>query len=142
MDYSYAQFQIDMEQIIPILEREDYQYICGVARGGLIPATILSYRLNKPLITFKWSLRDHKHCTIDANTQHILTHSKCLIVEDIIDSGDTLNGIEQFMDVERNEFPDVFALFFNNAQERRIKFYCREINRDINKDWINFWWEK
>ena len=46
------------------------------------------------------------------------------------------------MDVERNEFPDVFALFFNNAQERRIKFYCREINRDINKDWINFWWEK
>ena len=30
----------------------DYDYIIGIGRGGLIPATMLGYKLNKKVLTF------------------------------------------------------------------------------------------
>jgi hypoxanthine phosphoribosyltransferase len=52
----------------------DIQYIFGMPRGGLIPAVMLSHKLNIPLFKFGMVL-----------------DSKVLIVDDICDSGLTLH---------------------------------------------------
>jgi hypoxanthine phosphoribosyltransferase len=52
----------------------DIQYIFGMPRGGLIPAVMLSHKLNIPLFKFGMVL-----------------DSKVLIIDDICDSGLTLH---------------------------------------------------
>lgn len=54
-------------------ERTKIKTIYGIPRGGLIPAVVLSHKLNIPLITEKKEIDEHT-----------------LIVDDISDSGETL----------------------------------------------------
>ena len=84
-------------------------YIVGLTRGGLVPANMLSQYLDVPMHTLKVSFRDDTHgpesnfwmaedafghleydpmCSDDGR-------KKILIVDDINDSGATLNWIKQ-----------------------------------------------
>ena len=70
----------DIEDLVDILADgisnnfEDIKYIHGLSRGGLIPAVMLSHKLNIPL----------------TNTPHLYGSWQVLIVDDIADSGHTL----------------------------------------------------
>jgi len=55
------------------IKDNSFQYIHGLQRGGLIPAVMMSHKLNIP-----YTSRPH------------LYGNKCLIVDDICDSGETL----------------------------------------------------
>lgn len=70
--------------------------IAGVARGGLVPAVILSHMLDVPLITFSYSSKAGKGD--DKNHDNQLPtlenfEGTLLIVDDICDSGQTLNEV-------------------------------------------------
>lgn len=52
---------------------DDIHYICGIQRGGLIPAVILSHKLSLPMIQ--------------------IPNNNTLLVDDICDSGETLRDI-------------------------------------------------
>jgi hypoxanthine phosphoribosyltransferase len=58
--------------LVEKLKSENYNSIFGIPRGGLIPAVLLSHKLNIPITE-----------TINENT---------LVVDDISDTGITLNG--------------------------------------------------
>ena len=150
-------------------------YIVGITRGGLLPAVMISQYFNVPCETLKVSLRDHggEHATEsnlwmaeDAFGHHIYDpmcsgsgQKKILIVDDINDTGATINWILNdwpsgcFPSDER--WPEIwnqtvrFATVFDNlASEAAVKmdYVGEEINKAENPVWIDFpfeeWWTK
>jgi hypoxanthine phosphoribosyltransferase len=85
--------------------------IHGIKRGGLIPAVMLSHRLDIPYSN-----------KINANT---------LVVDDICDSGETLNNLTAIHTAVLSYKPHT-SIFKPN-------FYGEEFTKD---DWINYPWER
>lgn len=165
-------------------------YIVGITRGGLLPAVMISHYFNIPCHTIKVSLRDGEGgesnlwMAEDAlgpnNSRYIKdesdiagifeaatdlleegeTYKNILIVDDINDSGATLNWIME--DWPSGCFPNdpawenevwnnnvKFAVLFDNlASNCKVKmdFVGKEINKAENDVWIDFpyedWWAK
>ena len=73
--YSWAQIQGAVLDIARQLQHDNWKpdYIVGITRGGLIPATLLSQYLDVPMQTLKVSLRDGSEC-----------ESNCWMAEDAL----------------------------------------------------------
>lgn len=91
-------------------------YITGLPRGGLIPAVMLSHKLNIP---FK---------SIDSIGS--LPRVDVLIVDDIADSGETLNRFGGYQTA---------VLHYKIQSEHIPTFYAEEVN---NTDWIVYPFER
>jgi len=120
--------------------------VVGLTRGGLIPAVLISHKIDVPMKTLKVSLRDH----VDDN-DHDWTLSedaeaglKILIVDDINDTGATLNWI--ITDWKLNNFENKvkFAVLFDNLSsgfQKEVDYCATEINKAERDEWIVFPWE-
>ena len=73
-ELTYERFLEVCDKIIARLGDITIENIYGIPRGGLVLATYLSYRLDIPL-------------------KQLVTNDKTLIVDDIVDTGKTLNYI-------------------------------------------------
>ena len=99
--------------------KEKPKYICGIPRGGLIIATLMSYKLDIPLI----NISDD----IDFSVEDIL------IVDDIADSGVTLT---RFLYGKDKPF-GIYTLCYK--EKSRVKpQYSIPIKE---KEWVVFPWE-
>lgn len=137
-------------------------YIVGITRGGLPAATMISHYLDVPLNTLKVSMREGLQACesnlwmaedafgYEAEPKNIL------IVDDINDSGDTINWIindwqascfpkgERWKSVWNNTTR--FAVVFDNLKsDSPLKMdYCGEEITKSKNDWIVFpyenWW--
>ena len=126
--YSYASYQRDMARITANLEDINYDYICGIAKGGLIPAVHLCHITNTPLLSFN-----------DDGIQLMQDRlTKILMVDDIIDSGKTATRIER--QFERRF--DWACLIWNAEQEVIPVAYGTRIERSAQPNWYDFWWEQ
>jgi len=134
-------------------------YIVGLTRGGLIPATMLSHYLDVPLHTLNVSLRDSETgpesnlwMAEDAFGYSALP-KKILIVDDINDSGATLKWIkedwpagcfptgERWNEVWHNNVK--FATLINNeaSEFKNVDYVGKHINKFENPEWCVFPWE-
>lgn len=139
-------------------------YIVGISRGGLLPATLISQYLNVPLFTLKVTLRDGIEDDCDHNSwmaedaigyengEFSQLKRNILIVDDINDSGSTINWIKKdwkksiiYNDLEWESvwYGNVrFAVVVNNsASNERVNYSSMEINKVENPCWIEFPWE-
>ena len=79
-----------------IKEKQDISHVIGLARGGLIPATIMSYVLERPLLnygisSYKGMKKTNKfHITQKINLADLPRNASLLVVDDICDTGDTM----------------------------------------------------
>jgi hypoxanthine phosphoribosyltransferase len=121
-----------------------YAAVVGICRGGLIPATALSYKLKVPMQVITISLRDRNVVDLpQAFYDLVETGQPILVVDDIIDSGDTLTILKQRL-IEKGLSPDnidVASLVYNSKQEHKCRYYFIAIDRSINKQWISFFWD-
>ena len=110
-------------------------HIVGIARGGLIPAVMLSHQLNLPMETLGVSFRDNKA------THHTkfkpIDDARYLIVDDINDSGTTFKVVSDIFKNRRLTFATA-ALVNKEKSDFSVDFYGEMFYYD---DWINFPWE-
>ena len=137
-------------------------YIVGLNRGGLVPATMISHYLGVQMHTLNVSLRDNRMgpesnlwMAEDAfGYDPDISTPNILIVDDINDSGATFNWI---MDDWRSgclpndpRWEEVwnhnvkFAVLFDNLASQcnvKMDYVGEEINKAENDVWIEFPWE-
>ena len=148
-------------------------YVIGLTRGGLTPANLISQYLDVPMHTLKVSLRDDPNCESNfwmaedafgyipatdndyswTRTDPVL-RKNILIVDDINDSGATMNWIRQ--DWQRScmpEDPGWAEVWGNNVRlavlvdnqssscELPISYSAVEVNKLEDPQWIVFPWE-
>jgi len=156
--YSHDQMAGDLQEIIRQMHLEDFRpdYIVGIARGGLVPATMLSHYFAKPLMALNYSLRDRMVSPdeeVDAIARKLNEGKKILLVDDICDSGVTLRKIAdetvELFDGSIEDFNHVcrFAVLWNNISQDvfEVNYVGREISRAEDERWIIFpfeeWWK-
>ena len=141
MYYSYDRFRTAIPVVLADinLQKVKYDYICGIVRGGLIPATVLSYNLKIPMFTIDISLRDRTALTIPPEAKKIFEKSTVLICDDIIDSGDTIRRIATEIDIRNH---DCFGVVYNTESGVPCRYYTVPIARSKDKRWVSFFWDK
>ena len=107
-----------VEKLESHIKEKDLHFsgVYGVPRGGLVPATILSYRLGIPLL--------------------LAPTKDCIIIDDIADSGKTLMHFT-LNDTQFNKY-FIATIYYSKRSLVTPDFYTRE----KNDKWIEFPWEK
>lgn len=141
--YTQEMYNEDMQRLFEQIRKggEDYAFVVGLARGGLIPAVQVSHKLDIPLEPLQWQTRsggvkEHKQTIISALEQG----QKLLIVDDLIDSGRAMRELIEDLGVDRSKL-DIAVLYYNPAQDIKPDFFARIIDRRVDERWIVFWWE-
>ena len=148
-----------VQEILRQMQKDQWipDYVVGLTRGGLAPANMISQYLDIPMHTLKVNLRDH--ADTESNTwmpKDAFNHTKeILIVDDINDTGATLNWIKQ--DWQSSCLPNdpmwingiwnnnvrVAVLYDNESSksELTIDYSAVTINKAEEDVWIDFPWE-
>ena len=128
-------------------------YIVGLTRGGLIPAVKISHYLGIRMETLTVSLRDDGECESNCwMAEDAYNGMKILIVDDINDSGATLEWIkidwacsayknDPKWDGIWNESVRFATLIDNDASPLEVNYIGESINKAENDVWIVFPWE-
>lgn len=118
--------------------------VLGVARGGLLPAVILSHMLEVPMKTASYSSKKGKGD--DKNHDNLLPavdtlDGSVLIVDDICDSGQTLSEIVAHFQKQNTQA--LTAVLFHKIHDNQVAlpdFFWRKIDSDSG--WITFPFER
>ena len=118
-------------------------------RGGLLLGTMLSHYYDVPLVPFVWQTRDHaeqnaRHLA-DITVQHI--DHDILLVDDIYDTGKTIQGIMDVMVKAGHLFMRTAVQWYvpDPQNSDLVQYYAHEKTPEQRDDWIVFcyenWWE-
>jgi hypoxanthine phosphoribosyltransferase len=168
--YTWQDVEKQTQEILRQLQRDAWMpdYVVGLTRGGLVPANLISQYLEIPMECLKVSLRDdasqpesnlwmaedaYGHEVFDAMCSGD-GRKKILIVDDINDSGATLNWIRQ--DWQSSCFPKdkrwkeiwgnnvrVAVLVDNESSNSKlnVSYSAVDLNKAEEDSWIVFPWE-
>ena len=126
-----------------------YDYIIAVARGGLPIGVILAHMMGiKTVLTFQASIMasdevgaEHSTLKFGRNINFdCIKGKKVLLVDEVCDSGATLEGIKTFLETETKDI-DAFVIA---TIDGHLKDGCRmpEYSCMTTDKWISFPWEK
>ena len=106
--YTWQDVENQTQEILRQLQRDAWMpdYVVGITRGGLVPANLISQYLEVPMECLKVSLRDD-NSQPESNlwmSEDAFEQKRILIVDDINDSGATLNWIRE--DWQSSNLPD------------------------------------
>lgn len=138
VDISWDKYLADIQKLAKQIKSK-YNCILGISRGGNIPATILAEALNIPLcIIAISSYKKTKKTEVKvyngiSNSNAFFTSKKILIVDDLIDTGDTMKYL---LKVIGDKKVDIAVIY--NKQKEIVPEYCVE---NIKKGWIKFPYE-
>jgi xanthine phosphoribosyltransferase len=168
--YTWQDVENQTQEILRQIQLDNWRpdYVVGLTRGGLVPANLISQYLKCPMETLKVSLRDdasqpesnlwmaedaYGHKVFDAMCSSD-ARKKILIVDDINDSGATLNWIRQ--DWQSSCFPKdkrwkeiwgnnvrVAVLVDNESSKSKlnVSYSAIDLNKAEEDSWIVFPWE-
>jgi hypoxanthine phosphoribosyltransferase len=156
--YTWQDIENQTQEILRQLQRDAWMpdYVVGLTRGGLVPANLISQYLEVPMETLKVSLRDDNNQP-ESNlwmADDAFEQKRILIVDDINDSGATLNWVKE--DWMSSALPDnpkwteiwgntvrVAVLVDNeaSASELTVSYSAVDLNKAEEDSWIVFPWE-
>jgi len=144
------------EEIIDNLEKqikqsgENFDFICGIPRGGLTPAVHLSHSLKIKFMDFKEFIRRFENFIekYDQYTENFesgkfaFKKHKVLLIDDICHSGNTINGLlfEEDLKVIFDLTRTRFAVLVKNEIYTGDHVWKHGIEA-TKDDWIQFPWE-
>ena len=156
--YTWQDVEGQTQEILRQIQRDAWQpdYVVGLTRGGLVPANLISQYLEVPMHTLRVSLRDDNDQP-ESNlwmAEDAFEQKRILIIDDINDSGATLNWIRE--DWMSSALPDnpkwaeiwgdtvrVATLVDNEASsnELMVSYSAIGLNKAEEDSWIVFPWE-
>lgn len=156
--YTHEEMCGDLQEVVRRMAIDGFapDAVVGIARGGLVPATMLSHYFSVPLMTLNLSLRDNM---VDGIVDYaslraqLLSDHKLLLVDDICDTGATfakvvheLRSIKNKSDASYMDNLRTVALWENLGQNVfSVDYAGREINKVEDDRWIVFsyeeWWK-
>ena len=125
---------------------KDEVCLVPVVRGGLTIATMLSHRLNGlPVRPVTYQTRERKDRDIGRLLKYWRQWNKLIIVDDIIDTGETISELnihlKDIQDGEKDQFVSLATLCKNNDLTWSV-FQHQWNALDVSKDnWVVFPWE-
>lgn len=151
IDYSYNDFRDGIDSIVRQVKDSGYEpdYIVGVVRGGSIPAVYLSHQLKIPVVMVAWNTRDNTIFGNESNCwipEDILNGKKILVVDDIVDGGETIKELlADWNKTVKEPLPvdniRICAMIYNTSQDVKVDFYDRWLDRNQDPRWVIFPWE-
>ena len=144
--YTWDNYSEDLKKLKEQLLPGSYDFVIGVARGGLIPAVELSHYLETPMISLFWQTRDGIAPTeLPADIEDRIRNKRILIVDDICDSGETLHQIYKTLVASLTYLVtsvDSLCLHYNSGQTVfQPDIWARTINKETDPIWICYPWE-
>ncbi len=139
--YGYDEFRVDVNNLASKLQNENFEAIIGIARGGLLLTQFLAIKLNlRDVFTINSILYDDmtkKESGAVFNIPDLSSYKKVLIVDDIVDSGETMQNIVEIL---TTKFPStefkIASLFYKKTATTQPDFMEKEATA-----WIDFFWE-
>ena len=157
---SYTQVEHLVQTILRDIEKGPWRpdYIVGLTRGGLLPANLLSQYLDTKMYSLDVALRDHTKDAMGPESncwmsEDALAGKNILIVDDINDSGATLDWIQNDWKTTCRpaspEWKTVFggnvriATLVNNTSSdfKEISYFGMEMDKEVEDLWVDFPWE-
>lgn len=141
MYYSYELFKTDTQILVDKCRDFEPEVLLAVARGGLTLSHFMALAMNiRNLYTLN-SIHYDGEVKLDSfnifNIPNLSNAKKVLIVDDIVDSGETMIEITKILE---EKFPTVefklATLFYKNSAIIKPDYSVREAN-----GWIDFFWE-
>lgn len=137
--YSYEDFLVDMKELTEKIDWE-FDSIVAIARGGISLAHFLGeyYDIRKvySINTIGYDDTTKLESVNVFNVPELLDSKSVLIVDDIIDSGDTMVEV---LKVLGEAYPSVTfkvaSLFYKKSAKIAPDWYMQEADR-----WIEFFW--
>lgn len=137
--YPYDEFRDDLKLLVQKID-QPFDAILGIARGGLSMAQQLGeyYDLREvyAMNTIGYDGSKKKDSIEVFNIPDLKSASTVLIVDDIVDSGDTLVEV---LDTLNTKYPNVTfhtaSLFYKKTAKITPTWYVKE-----PKGWIDFFW--
>ena len=160
---TWTDVEHQVQEILRQMQRDEWMpdYVVGLTRGGLVPANMISQYLDIPMHTLKVKLRDHADTESntwmaeDAFGSNETSGTNILIVDDINDTGATLNWIKQdwqasCLPYDERWLNDIWninvriATLYDNESsksELTVDYTAVTINKAEEDVWIDFPWE-
>ena len=139
--YGYDLFKKDTQELVNKCRIFEPEILLAVARGGLTLSHLMAQSLNiRDLYTLN-SIHYEGEKKLDTfnifNIPDLSWANRVLIVDDIIDSGETMKEI---LSILKEKFPNIefkiASLFYKTTALIKPDFSVREAN-----EWIDFFWE-
>jgi xanthine phosphoribosyltransferase len=139
--YSYELFKKDTQVLVDKCRDFEPEILLAVARGGLTLSHLMAQALDMRNLYTLNSIHYEGELKLDTfnifNIPDVSHAKKVLIVDDIVDSGETMREI---LKVLNEKFPNVefklATLFYKKTAVLKPDYSVREAN-----EWIDFFWE-
>ena len=138
MFYSFNDFERDIKEAVLRLKDKNYDVIVCPLRGSMTITQVLSYALEIPhIVPINIKRVEQEDGSFDAclydEIPEELKYKRVLVVDDIYDSGVTL-------DLIRKHLPeaDYYTLLVRGKDRDWTPLHSQCIESD---EWITFWWE-
>lgn len=139
--YCYDEFKVDTQTLVDKCRDFEPEVLLGVARGGLTLSHLMGQALNMRNVYSLNSIHYEGEIKLDSfNIFNIpdLTHvKKVLIIDDIVDSGETMREILKLLN---KKFPNttfkLATLFYKKSACLAPDYFVRYADK-----WIDFFWE-
>ena len=141
--YPFEEFSADVKVLAAKIKAEfEPEVILAIARGGLTLGHFLAMRLNNRNLFVLNSIHYDDTQRLDSlkifNVPDLSAHKRVLIVDDMIDSGETMSAIKSLL---AGKFPRVefkiATIFYKQNAILQPDFTLKEAT-----EWIEFFWEK
>lgn len=140
--YGYEAFESDMRKLLADCRVYSPDTIIALARGGLMGAQLLGYGLDirkiQLLSVISYDDAQQRECVRIDGSCDVQRAERILIVDDIVDSGKTLQAVKAYLK-ERNPDAQIrcAAPWYKPSACEQPDFTCREAT-----EWIEFFWDR